>query len=81
MTPLAERFEILLADAERRGLTPKAWWLGRTHHDTVRDTMGDEDRVVVEGPRVVEVDGLPVKVLSESPERFALWCHEGALDL
>ena len=78
--PLA-RFHVLLADAEQRRLTPQAWWLGRAHHDELRATLAEHGQVVLDGPRLLTVLDLPVKVLSESPDRFALWCREGTLDL
>lgn len=81
MTSLARRFEILLSEASERGLTPSAWWLGRSHHDEARALFEDTEEAEVDGPRLVSYRGLPVKVLSESPERLCLWCKEGALDL
>lgn len=81
MVSAQRRFEILAEDADDRGLTPKAWWLGAEHHEAVKAALADDDRAEVRQGRLVAYDGLPVKLLEESPGRFALWCAEGVLDL
>lgn len=69
--------------ADQRDLTPVAWWIGRAHHDDVLDDVRSAEDVSVrtEGGRLSSIDGLDVKVLTETPDRLALWCEEGALDL
>lgn len=81
MVSVERRFEILKEDADERGLDPKAWWLGHHRHQEALSALEGDARVTLEGGRMVAYDGLPVKVLAESPERFALWCKEGVLDL
>lgn len=78
-----DKLAALQEAAEERGLTPLSWWIGTRHHDDVRDALEHADDLAVEteGDRVTQIEGLPVKLLTESPERFALWCEEGALDL
>lgn len=75
------RFEILAEDAQERGLTPKAWWVGLQRHEAVKGVLADDERAEFKGGRLVAFDGLPVKLLEESPQRLALWCAEGVLDL
>lgn len=75
------RFEILAEDAQERDLSPKAWWVGRECHEAVKDALADDQRAEFQGGRLVAFDGLPVKLLEESPRRLALWCAEGVLDL
>ncbi len=76
-----EKLDALLRSAQDRGLTPRAWWLGTIHHAAVLDELGGEQGSRVEAGRLVELDGIEVKLLSESPDRFALFCDEGILDL
>ncbi len=81
MVSARRRFEILAEDADERGLTPKAWWLGRARHEDVKEALGEDERAEFREGRLITYDGLPVKLLKESPGRFALWCAEGVLDL
>ncbi len=81
MPSARRKLDALRSAARERGLTPVAWWIGRRHHDAVLDELADDPSTSVEAGRLVEIHGLEVKVLTESPERFALWCEEGALDL
>jgi hypothetical protein len=83
MATVVDRLEALEEAAQDRGLTPVAWWIGQAHHDEVREALSQAEGVAVEteGHRLTSIDGREVKVLDESPHRFALWCEEGALDL
>lgn len=81
MATVRDRLDALTKAAGERGLTPRAWWLGRDHHDDVREAVADDPSTRVEAGRLVELEGLEVKLLSESPDRFALFCDEGILDL
>ncbi len=77
-----KKLDVLEETAKERELTPVSWWIGEHHHDRVRDALeGEGSQVEVQGGRLTRVRGLEVKVLSESPMRFALWCKEGVLDL
>jgi len=77
------KLEALCEAADERELTPVSWWIGRRHHEMAREELVDDEEVDVEleAGRLARVDGLDVKVLTESPDRFALWCEEGVLDL
>lgn len=81
MVGIRRRLEILREEASERELTPKAWWLGSHWHAHALEALGDEPQASVQGGRLVELEGLPVKLLEESPDRLALWCVEGVLDL
>lgn len=83
MDAVRERLHALEQAAGERGLTPVAWWIGSAHHDGVRDALVDDEAWTLETEEgmLVAIDGREVKVLTESPRRFALWCEEGALDL
>lgn len=83
MASVQERMRSLESAARERELTPLAWWIGTEHHDEVLAELQDDDQVPLdlEGGRLAAIDGREVKVLTESPRRFALWCEEGALDL
>lgn len=83
MASIQERLDALERSAEDRGLTPVAWWIGTDHHDEVLDAVQADEEVSIEmeGGRLGSIDGRDVKLLTESPRRFALWCEEGALDL
>jgi hypothetical protein len=83
MPSVQQRLHALETAAEDRELTPVAWWIGTAHVDEVTQALvADEDVTVdTDGGRLAAIDDREVKVLTESPERFALWCEEGALDL
>lgn len=83
MDAVRERLEALEDAAGERGLTPVAWWIGSTHHDEVRQALAEEEAwsIETEDGMLVAIEGRDVKILTESPRRFALWCEEGALDL
>lgn len=82
MASVEQRLRALEEAADERGLTPLAWWIGLDHHDEVLEALQTEGiELETEGDRLSEIEGRDVKVLDESPERFALWCEEGALDL
>lgn len=81
MPSTREKLEALRASAEERDLTPVAWWIGEQHHDQALDELADEPQVEVEAGRLVSIGSLEVKLLTETPDRFALWCREGVLDL
>lgn len=80
MATMEDKLDALSRAADERGLTPVSWWIGRAHHDTVVEEL-DDGRLELEAGRLTAIDGLEVKVLTESPQRLALWCEEGALDL
>lgn len=81
MASVREKLDTLAHAAEERDLTPVAWWIGTAHHDEVLEALADDPGVETQAGRLVEIDGLDVKLLTESPRRFTLWCKEGALDL
>lgn len=83
MASTVEKLEALRSAAEERGLTPVAWWIGEHHHERALEELSSEEGVEVEvqAERLTRIEGLDVKLLTESPARFALWCEEGALDL
>lgn len=81
MATVQEKLEALEAEARQRGLTPVAWWIGEAHHEDALEALSAEPGTVVEAGRLVQARDLDVKLLTESPNRFALWCEEGALDL
>lgn len=83
MASVRERLGTLERAARERGLTPVAWWIGSAHHDEVlHELQADEaTSIEMEGELLAGIDDRDVKVLTESPQRFALWCEEGALDL
>jgi hypothetical protein len=78
MATVEAKLDALERVADDRELTPVEWWIGRDHQDEVLETAED---VETDGGLLVELRGRDVKLLTESPERFALWCEEGALDL
>jgi len=83
MASVHERLRTLEDAADERDLTPVAWWIGTAHHDEMLAALADDEdtEISTEGQRLRAIDGRDVKVLDESPQRFALWCEEGALDL
>lgn len=83
MASTREKLEALSTAARERGLTPVSWWIGERHHPRALKELDEAEDVEVEvqAGRLTEIEGLDVKVLTESPDRFALWCEEGALDL
>lgn len=83
MSSIQAKLEALRQAADERGVTPLAWWIGAHHHDEVRAALVDRDDVElsVEDGMLRSIGGLEVKVLTETPDRLALWCEEGALDL
>lgn len=78
-----DRLQALQDAARRRELTPLAWWIGTDHHDEVVKSLHQAEGTdfSMEGHKLASIDDLDVKVLTETPERFALWCEEGALDV
>lgn len=83
MASVRDRLDALEAAADERDLTPVAWWIGTEHVDEVVDALRGDDAVDVtlDDGLLAAIDDREVKVLTESPHRFALWCEEGALDL
>lgn len=83
MPSTRDKLEALIEAARERELTPVSWWIGARHHDEALADLADAHDldVAVEAERLTEIEGLEVKVLTESPDRFALWCEEGVLDL
>lgn len=81
MPSIRRRLEALQAEAQARELTPVAWWIGARYHEQALDELGSDENVETKAGRLVSIGELDVKVLTESPERFALWCKEGVLDL
>lgn len=81
MASVPRKLEALREEARERDLTPVEWWIGEAHHDDVKAALAETDHAELEAERLARIDGLPVKVLTETPDRFALWCEEGALDL
>ncbi|MGH7336441.1 MAG: hypothetical protein ACREI7_02575, partial [Myxococcota bacterium] len=60
--------DALMEDCRKRQLTPQAWWLGREHHTQALEELRGDPAAHVDGMRILEIDGLPVKHLGRKHE-------------